>query len=292
MNRFLYSRCNAPTIIYLKMVSHVFILCLLFSISCVPVSKVKIKTMKYSYYNDTIKSLYLNEDRIVSIFKPSNFDKNKKYPIIYALDGQLITLDSYISKIDSLINTKQIPEIILIAIYSNETKVSGSIYEYRNYEYCESLSTETKDTILNQLYANHLKFLLNEVEFYIKKEGIQSSEKIFFGTSNGGGLGLSIAASYQKAYDIYLLMSPGCGKINELNWDKSKELPFLYISYGNEEPLPFQIEAKNYIELIKERGYNNYKINVFDGGHNRKSWSKNFIIEIVKILNDDINTNR
>ena len=45
MNRFLYSRCNAPTIIYLKMVSHVFTFCLLFSISCVPVSKVKIKNV-------------------------------------------------------------------------------------------------------------------------------------------------------------------------------------------------------------------------------------------------------
>ena len=37
----------------------------------------------------TIKSKILNEDRILNIYLPQNFDKTKSYPIIYLLDGSM-----------------------------------------------------------------------------------------------------------------------------------------------------------------------------------------------------------
>src|SRR4051812_6306630 len=54
-------------------------------------SQVKTELVKPFSIGEThvIKSTVLNEDRALNIYLPNGYDKSKKYPVIYLLDGSM-----------------------------------------------------------------------------------------------------------------------------------------------------------------------------------------------------------
>jgi len=184
----------------------IIVLCLVYSTTSFSQKNVNYKT---NYFTDTIQSKYLKEDRIISIYFPKNYSNLMEYPVIFATDGQIITDGKYNILLDSIIENKIIPPIILIGIYSNE-KPATSNSEYRNYEYIESWSNK-KDTILGCRFENHLSFFIKEVIQYIENQYSVTKNRenrMFYGCSNGAGFGITLLFKHPELFSNYLCFSP------------------------------------------------------------------------------------
>jgi predicted alpha/beta superfamily hydrolase len=72
---------------------------------------------------DTLQSRYMNEPRVICIYLPKDYSDSVQYPVVFATDGQMITDGRYRALLDSLIDRKIIPPIILAGAYSNEKPV-------------------------------------------------------------------------------------------------------------------------------------------------------------------------
>src|SRR5690606_33728241 len=107
-------------------------------------------TLKYEYKVEKLKSDFFKDERTVKIYLPSNYDKNKKYPVIYALDGYELfeittNYEKYIAKYDV------IPDCIVVGIFHND----------RNYEttpnYGNDINIPTKKFLEgSEKLKNHL----------------------------------------------------------------------------------------------------------------------------------------
>jgi enterochelin esterase-like enzyme len=74
---------------------------------------------------DTLFSTNLNESRLISIYLPKGYTKDKTYSVVYSTDGQII-IDSYKHDLDSVIANKIIPEFIFVGVHSNENNAPNS----------------------------------------------------------------------------------------------------------------------------------------------------------------------
>ncbi|WP_166962221.1 alpha/beta hydrolase-fold protein [Yeosuana marina] len=63
-------------------------------------------------YNSKI----LNEERVLKIALPDNYDKNNKYPVIYITDANTKNFSIALSYISQLMNSNSIPKVILVGI--------------------------------------------------------------------------------------------------------------------------------------------------------------------------------
>lgn len=271
MNKFNYSYCIG--LIFLAVMA-----------SCQFDKKNKVKIHSQSkIVIDTIFSENLNENRLLSIYLPKGYMKSKIYPVVYSADGQII-VDSYKRTLDSLIDNKTIPEIIIIGVHSNETNVPNTEFAYRNYEYIKGWETEG-DTILERRYENHYEFFTKEVIEYAERNYAVSSNKkdrIFYGTSNGAGLGVSIGAENPTLYSNYICFSMAGGNYENLNWTESN-YPFYYLSYGEKEPFPLTIGIKEFEEFLIVNNYN-HELTIYNGGHDRNIWRDEFFNVLPRIL--------
>jgi enterochelin esterase-like enzyme len=232
---------------------------------------------------DTIFSENLNENRLLSIYLPKDYVKTRTYPVVYAADGQIV-VQAYKKMLDSLIENKTIPEVILIGIHSNEKKVPGNIFEYRNYEYIKGFAS-SEDTIFGKRYINHYNFFTQEVIKYAESKynvSTLNKDRIFYGTSNGAGLGVSIGAVNPVLFKNYICFSIAGEDYEDVNWTKTN-YPYFYLSYGDKESESFIIGAKDFVEFLSVNNYN-HESSIYEGGHDRKMWRKEFFRVLPKIL--------
>lgn len=234
-------------------------------------------SVDFQITTDSIFSSSLNTYRTLSIYFPPDFKKGKNYPVVYCTDGQLI-IDAYKHGIDSLIKKGIIPSIIMVGVFSNEDKVPDKEFEYRNYEYIKGWAAES-DFDLNHLFNNHLNFFSVEVPQYLSdKYGIANSceNTLFYGFSNGAGFGISMSTLFPEFAKTYICFSMGGGyyqkNINQA--DKSCK-PFYYIGYGSKEPPPLIMASYDFEEYLDQMKIG-HKSFVFDGGHEREKWKREF----------------
>ncbi|WP_432670364.1 alpha/beta hydrolase [Flavobacterium sp. SM2513] len=258
-----------------------FILCVT---SCVSIEKAIEKPNSESkIVIDTIFSTYLNEHRIISTYLPKGYTNENTYPVIYATDGQII-IDSYAKSLDSIIATKVIPEFILVGVYSNETIVPNSEFEYRNFEYIKDWADEN-DTLLNSRFSNHFKFFSEEaINLIEKKYSVAKSKngRHFYGTSNGAGFGVTLGSENPDLFSNYLCFSMAGGNYGNLKWTESN-FPYYYLSYGSEEPFPLIIAIKEFDEFLTQKKFK-HSLNIYNGGHDRKLWKKEFLKILPEII--------
>ena len=232
---------------------------------------------------DTIISINLNEPRLISIYLPKGYTKDKTYPVVYSTDGQII-IDSYKQSLDSIIENKIIPEFIFVGVHSNENNVPNSDFSYRNYEYIKGWADE-KDTLLNARFSNHFNFFSKEVLNYVEKKYSVSKERknrFFYGTSNGAGFGVTLSSEYPDLFSNYICYSMAGGNYDNLKWTNSNS-PYYYLSYGNEEPLPLIIALKEFEEFLTQHKHP-HSFHIYNGGHDRKKWKSEFLKTLPKII--------
>ncbi len=269
----------------MKLKHNIILTLLLVLLSCQ--SSVKVKTSiacQSCIVTDTIFSKNLNENRLISIYLPKGYTKNKTYPVVYCTDGQTV-VDSYKIEIDSVISRHTVPEFIMIGVHSNENKVKNSEFDYRNFEYIKGWADE-HDSLLNLRFSNHHKFFSQEVITHVEQKysvSRNSKDKVFYGTSNGAGYGVTLGANNPTLFENYICFSMAGGNYKKLDLSESN-YPCYYLSYGNKEPFPLVIAINEFEKFLTKNNYD-HKFWIYNGGHDRLMWKKEFFKTLTKVLN-------
>lgn len=248
------------------------------------------------FYTDSIFSKSLGEYRKHNVYLPKGFNKQQKFPVIYATDGSTsLEKNFYKGVLDSLIGNKIIKPTIFIASHSNRKIVDSTtnagdgqkiIFDYRNYEYVETFKFRTSDPDLSNRFKNHLIYFKDELIPQVEKEfnqNLQKDDRFFYGFSNGAGFGANLLNKYPDVIGTYICYSTLGSNVEGNEWKREEKYPDLYIQYGDEESFVYKRETEN---LLKK--YKNSKsfteLEVFKGGHDYKRWNEGFIRTISKLL--------
>ncbi len=249
------------------------------------------------FYTDSIFSNHLNEYRKHNVFLPKGFDKDKKYPILYATDGNEIKEKSfYKTTLDSLIDNRIIKPVILVVSHSNN-KIADStsvkmgngnkVYlQFRNFEYINDNASTSKDSLLAKRFINHMLYFNDELISNVENKFSQKLNKenrYFYGVSNGAGFGLSLLNNHPNTIGTYFCFSTFGGDIQSNTWKENVDYPKLYLQYGSKEP-SFLKEDAEFLKSKYEELNLSAEINEFDGGHDYKKWNEKFTETISKIL--------
>ena len=255
-------------------------------LSCKSTEKIETVALdKSKIIIDTIASINLDESRLISIYLPKGYTKEKTYPVVYTTDGQMI-IDAYRTSLDSIIEKNIIPKFIFVGIHSNEEVAPSTDAPYRNYEYIKGWADE-KDTLLTSRFSNHYKFFTEEVLSHVEKKYSVSKnrkDRTFYGVSNGAGFGVTLGSEKSEVFSNFVCFSMAGGDYETLKWPSS-DYPFFHLSYGIKEPIPFIMASKEFDEFLTEHNYAHSLI-PYDGGHDRKMWKDEFM----KIISDILNT--
>ncbi len=154
----------------------------------------------------TIKSQILNEQRDLLIYLPKNYDAEKKYPVIYVLDGEFYFIPT-IGVVSSLSATKAIPESLVVAL-----PTSIRVRDYLPPIDGEAKSRQQKFT--QQKFPrfggtkNFQDFLEQEVFNFIDSHYSTLPNRTLIGHSNAGVFSLHTLLSKPDLFTNYLVISP------------------------------------------------------------------------------------
>nr|WP_314498349.1 alpha/beta hydrolase-fold protein [uncultured Chryseobacterium sp.] len=205
----------------------------------------------------TIKSKILNEDRILNIYLPQNFDKTKSYPVIYLLDGSMNEDFIHVTGLVQFFNQMYtMPETIVVGIANIDRK--------RDFTFHTDLKDLQKDYPTTGHSDKFIGFLEKELKPYIEGQ-FKTSDNYIFGQSLGGLLATEILLKKPEMFTYYFIISPS------LWWDDESLLKragqwlskmqdtkkFVYISVGKGEHPVMIKDAENLYDILKNSGKKN-----------------------------------
>ncbi len=134
-----------------------------------------------------IQSQILNDEREIQFYLPNTYhETNKKYPVLYILDGQRYFLHG-VSLQKSFTEFKQTPEFIIVGISKKQSD--------RN----RNFSSNSK---------KHSEFIEKEVINYVDTKFRTSKKNILFGWAYAGGFVIQTMTSKPELFDAYIAASP------------------------------------------------------------------------------------
>ena len=205
----------------------------------------------------TIKSKILNEDRILNIYLPQNFDKTKSYPVIYLLDGSMNEDFIHVTGLIQFFNQMYtMPETIVVGIANIDRK--------RDFTFHTDLKDLQKDYPTTGHSDKFIGFLEKELKPYIEGQ-FKTADNYIFGQSLGGLLATEILLKKPEMFTHYFIISPS------LWWDDESLLKragqwlskmpdtkkFVYISVGKGEHPVMIKDAENLYDILKNSGKKN-----------------------------------
>ncbi|MDQ1163533.1 putative alpha/beta superfamily hydrolase [Chryseobacterium sp. SORGH_AS 447] len=208
----------------------------------------------------TLKSKILNEDRILNIYLPQNFDKTKSYPVIYLMDGSMNEDFIHVSGLIHFFNQMYaMPETIVVGIANTDRK--------RDFTFHTDLKDLQKDYPTTGHSDKFISFLEKELKPYIENQ-FKVTEKYVFGQSLGGLLATEILLKKPELFNNYFIISPS------LWWDDESLLKgatqwlakipdtkkFIYISVGKGEHPVIVKDAEDLDDVLKKAGKKNWTI--------------------------------
>lgn len=206
--------------------------------------------------NHLLYSSYLQEDRTISVALPIDYvENNKKYPVLYVLDGEYI-FDYAKSTVDFLTNEfGYLPEMIVVGIPNTD----------RNRDLFVTLNPE--DT-----YTNFVNYLRNEVFSFISKNYRINEFKILYGWSSASGICSYFLSTEPDLIQGYILTGSGIGKRfeslmkDQITKDRIQNNTFLYV---NTEQGPREPGLHRFRKLIDSIQPNNliYRFKIVEQSH-------------------------
>ncbi|MDR6923198.1 MULTISPECIES: alpha/beta hydrolase [Chryseobacterium] len=208
----------------------------------------------------TLKSKVLNEDRILNIYLPQNFDKTKSYPVVYLLDGSMNEDFIHVSGLVQFFNLMYaMPETIVVGIANIDRK--------RDFTFHTDLKDLQKDYPTTGHSDKFISFLEKELKPYIESQ-YKTTDKYLFGQSLGGLLATEILVKKPEMFDNYFIISPS------LWWDDQsllKQAPqmfsksgdkkkFVYVSVGKDEHPVMVKDAGSLYDVLKKTGKKNWTV--------------------------------
>ena len=208
----------------------------------------------------TIKSKILNEDRVLNIYLPQNFDKTKSYPIIYLLDGSMNEDFIHVTGLIQFFNQMySMPETIVVGIANIDRK--------KDFTFHTDLKDLQKDYPTTGHSDKFISFLEKELKPYIESQ-FKTTDKYLFGQSLGGLLATEILLKKPEMFNNYFIISPS------LWWDDQsllKQAPqllakipdtkkFVYVSVGKGEHPVMVKDAEDFYDVLKKSNKKNWTI--------------------------------
>lgn len=190
-----------------------------------------------SVVQTTIRSKILNEEREIIIHLPINYDKKRKYPVMYVLDGS--SQDKHIAnKFEILSSAGYVPETIIVGI----PNVNG---KGRQRDYTPpymKMDIDEKDSPLGE-GDQFLYFIEKELFPFIEQNYSASKNRSLAGNSRGGLLVMYSLLYKPDLFKGRFCFSPAFWRddnliINKVSdfLDTQKNLSsFLYLSMGEDE---------------------------------------------------------
>jgi len=137
--------------------------------------------------NHTINSKVLKGNKNIQVYLPTDYaTSNKKYPVIYLLDGQRFFLYGA-SLHQTFTEFNSTPDFIVVGITNQQSTRM------------RTFSAGSKD---------FTEYIDNEVISLIDTNYRTSKKRLLFGWAYGGGFGIEILMSKPKLFDGYILSSP------------------------------------------------------------------------------------
>ncbi len=215
---------------------------------------------------DIIRSEVLNENRILNIRLPENYDSLKSYPVIYALDGSFN--EDFLHEVGLVQFFElqlQLPEFIIVGIANVDRK--------RDFTYHTDLRDLQKDFPTTGHSDKFIEFVEKELQPYIKENYSVNDTKYIFGQSLGGLLASEILIKKPELFTHYFIVSPSLWwddeslllvqqnqNENQIENPKERNL-FIYISVGADEEKIMKVDAKKLYKQLKNSGYSNLHFN-------------------------------
>ncbi|MBD3905843.1 alpha/beta hydrolase-fold protein [Chryseobacterium sp. Ch-15] len=208
----------------------------------------------------TIKSKILNEDRILNIYLPQNFDKTKSYPIIYLLDGSMNEDFIHVTGLVQFFNQMySMPETIVVGIANIDRK--------KDFTFHTDLKDLQKDYPTTGHSDKFISFLEKELKPYVESQ-FKTTDKYLFGQSLGGLLATEILLKKPEMFNNYFIISPS------LWWDDQsllKQAPqllakikdtkkFVYVSVGKGEHPVMVKDAQDLFDTLKKANKKNWTV--------------------------------
>ncbi len=160
-----------------------------------------------------IPSSVLNENRILNIYLPHNYEKNtsKKYPVIYLLDGSTDEDFIHVAGAVQFLSFSWInilPETIVVGI--------GNVDRKRDFTYPSGNAIDQRELPTQGHSGKFIKFIEKELQPFINQQYRTTNVKTLIGQSLGGLLATEILFKQSHLFDNYLIVSPS------LWWDDEK----------------------------------------------------------------------
>lgn len=208
----------------------------------------------------TIKSKILNEDRVLNIYLPQNFNKAKSYPVIYLLDGSMNEDFIHVTGLVQFFNQMySMPETIVVGVANVDRK--------RDFTFHTDLKDLQKDYPTTGHSDKFISFLEKELKPYIESQ-FKTTDTYIFGQSLGGLLATEILLKKPEMFTHYFIISPS------LWWDDEsllKQAPqlltkikdtkkFIYISVGKGEHPVMVKDAEDLFDVLKKSNKKNWTV--------------------------------
>ena len=250
------------------------------------------------YTLDVELPILYSKKRTIRVYLPEDFDKNKKYPVLFMSDGQNI-VDKFTSAFGAWdIDVHQhnlikqgYKSFIVVGIDCPKDPV------HRALEYSfPFLPIKTKDT--GEFNAQGLEFESHLFYKYIALELLPFLKQFFpisdkkedvgvGGSSMGGVFAMSLLTSYPDIFGFALIFSPGFFLYQKEKMNKYFDEVILKLSnhrlyfYCGNIAFESQFLDRTYSAYrhFKSKGYDERNIEIeidTECGHNERSWSKHF----------------
>lgn len=138
----------------------------------------------------TIESKVLNDSKTIQIYFPKSYDKQKKYPVLYVLDGSIyFPLAVSVSNMLGQFNNHTVPEFIIIGIENTENPRAR--YPY----------------FVDEKLILH-DFLEKELIPYIDQNYSTNKERLLFGWQYAGSFAFRSMIKNKNLFNAYLISDP------------------------------------------------------------------------------------
>ncbi|MCW8093197.1 alpha/beta hydrolase-fold protein [Alteromonas sp. ASW11-130] len=221
------------------------------SLSVIGQTSNKADSGSYTLHTERIQSEVLNEERTVTVQLPKSYDKNpdKKYPVIYRLDGatNLVMMNAVL---ESLQAQSAAPEVIIVAIENTE----------RLRDLYPTVNRDPNGPVgIGGGGANFLNFITTELMPVIESKYRVHDFRVIAGASAAGVFSLYAVQKNPALFDAALAYSPAVwwnygatGKTTVAFLKNATALDhFIYTAIGN-EAAPMRSYYDNMIVGIKE----------------------------------------
>ncbi len=207
----------------------------------------QVKTVSESQFDigeiKTIQSKILNERRILNIYLPPTYNKDKSYPVLYLLDGSANEDFLHIVGLVQFYNLQfQMPDFIVVGIANVDRK--------RDFTFPTDAADLKKEFPTTGGSAKFIDFIESELQPYIQSKYSTTGTKFIIGQSLGGLLATEILLKKPQLFTHYLIVSPS------LWWDNEsllKNAPALLEQNKNSTAEVYiAVGMKEHVTMIKD----------------------------------------